>query len=323
MDIESPLVASASPLKQDIGNIRRLEDAGAAAVVMHSLFEEQILIESRELDRYLSQGSESYGEALEYFPDLPSYEIGPEAYLELIRKAREAVSIPVIGSLNGCTPSGWVEYAKQIEQAGAHAIELNVYFLATDPGMSALDVENKYVDLLREVKARVRIPVAIKLGPYFSAFASLAHRLDAAGADALVLFNRFYQPDFDLEYLEVTPNLQLSSSQELRLRLRWAAVLYSHIRAEIAITGGVHEFTDVLKAVMAGANVAMMTSAVLRHGFGHFTRLRREMHDWLEANDYESINQMRGSMSMKGIGDPAAFERANYLKVLSSYSTRA
>ncbi|MDK2970428.1 MAG: hypothetical protein PWP23_183 [Candidatus Sumerlaeota bacterium] len=319
-ELQSPLVVSASPLCQEIANIRRMEDAGASAIVLHSLFEEQINIESNTLDTYLSQGSESYGEATSYHPDLPSYKIGPDAYLEHILKAKAAVDIPIIASLNGVSPGGWTDYARLMAEAGADALELNIYFTPTDMNMTSEAVEATYVDLVKSVKQTVKIPVAVKIGPYFSSMANMARKLDEAGADALVLFNRFYQPDFDLEYLEVTPNLQLSNSLELRLRLRWVAILYSRIKADMAITGGVHEFTDVLKSMMAGAKVAMMTSALLRHGIGHIATVRRQLFDWLEENEYESIQQMQGSLSMKSAPNATAYERANYLKVLSSYA---
>ena len=322
LKLESPLVASASPLCEEVDNIRRMEDAGAAAVVLHSLFEEQIDLESGHLDRYLSNGTESYAESLTYFPDMASYRLGPDAYLEHIRKAKAAVQIPVIASLNGVSTGGWIEYARKIEQAGADALELNIYYIPTDPKMPGSQVEQMYVDLVRDVTQSVDIPVAVKLGPYFSALANMAERLDEAGADALVLFNRFYQPDFDLESLEVVPQLTLSSSYELLLRLHWVAILYGRVRADLAVTGGVHTGQDVLKAMMAGARVAMMTSALLQRGIGHLGQVRREVLAWMEEHEYESIRQMQGSMSYRSVPEPAAFERANYMKVLSSYVLR-
>jgi dihydroorotate dehydrogenase (fumarate) len=320
--LRNPLVASASPLCESIDNIRRMEDAGAAAVVLHSLFEEQIALESHHLDRYLSHGTESYAEALTYFPDVQSYRIGPEAYLEHVRRAKAAVDIPVIGSLNGVSTGGWITYARKIEQAGADAIELNVYYVPTDPEMTGAEVEQMYADLVRDVKRSVTIPVAVKLGHSFSALANVARRLDEAGADALVLFNRFYLPDFDLENLDVVAHLTLSNSYELLVRLHWAAILYGHVRPDLAVTGGVHTAQDVLKAMMAGARVAMMTSALLRHGIGHMAAVRAELLQWMEAHEYESIAQMQGSMSYRSVREPAAFERANYMKVLSSFSLR-
>jgi dihydroorotate dehydrogenase (fumarate) len=321
--LSSPLVASAGPLCEDVGNIRRMEDAGAAAVVLHSLFEEQITLESDYLDHHLSHGTESFAESLTYFPDMGSYNLGPDAYLEHIQRVKAAVRIPVIGSLNGVSTGGWIGYAKKIEQAGADAVELNIYYVPTDPEMTAGQVEDMYVELVRDVKASVKIPVAVKLGHAFSALAHLARRLDRAGADALVLFNRFYLPDFDLERLEVVPRLTLSSSHELLVRLHWVAILYSHIEADLAVTGGVHAGEDALKAMMAGARVAMMTSALLKHGIEHVRAVRARMLDWMEAHEYESIEQMQGSMSYRSVREPAAFERANYMKVLSSYALPA
>ena len=321
--LSSPLVASAGPLCEDVGNIRRMEDAGAAAVVLHSLFEEQITLESDYLDHHLSHGTESFAESLTYFPDMGSYNLGPDAYLEHLRRVKAAVRIPVIGSLNGVSTGGWIGYAKKIEEAGADAVELNIYYVPTDPEMTAGQVEDMYVELVRDVKASVKIPVAVKLGHAFSALAHLARRLDRAGADALVLFNRFYLPDFDLESLEVVPRLTLSSSHELLVRLHWVAILYSHIEADLAVTGGVHAGEDALKAMMAGARVAMMTSALLKHGIEHVRVVRARMLDWMEAHEYESIEQMQGSMSYRSVREPAAFERANYMKVLSSYALPA
>ena len=322
LTLRSPLVASASPLCEAIDNIRRMEDAGAAAVVLHSLFEEQITLESQHLDSYLSHGTESYAESLTYFPDMRSYNLGPDAYLEHIWRAKAAVRIPIIGSLNGVSTGGWIRYAKKIEQAGADALELNVYYVPTDPEMTGADVERMYVDLVRDVKASVSIPVAVKLGHSFSAIANLSRRLDQTHVDGLVLFNRFYLPDFDLENLEVVPHLTLSSSHELLVRLHWVAILCGHVRADLAVTGGVHTAQDVLKAMMAGARVAMMTSALLERGIGHLAAVGKELLAWMEAHEYESVRQMQGSMSYRSVREPAAFERANYMKVLSSYVLR-
>ncbi len=321
--LSSPLVASAGPLCEDVGNVRRMEDAGAAAVVLHSLFEEQITLESEYLDRHLSHGTESFAESLSYFPDIGSYNLGPDAYLEHIRRVKAAVAIPVVGSLNGVSTGGWIAYAKKIEEAGADALELNIYYVPTDPEMTAGQVEDMYVDLVRDVKASVKIPVAVKIGHAFSALAHLARRLDRAGADALALFNRFYLPDFDLERLEVVPRLTLSSSHELLVRLHWVAILYGHVRADLGVTGGVHTGEDALKAMMAGARVAMTTSALLKHGIGHLKTVRAEMLAWMEAHEYESVEQMQGSMSYRFVREPAAFERANYMKVLNSYALPA
>jgi len=320
LSLKNPLVVSPSPLCQEIDSIRKMEDSGAAAVVLHSLFEEQITLESQELDRYLTQGTESYAESLSYFPDLGNYRIGPEEYLEHVRQAKDAVDIPIIGSLNGVSTGGWIEYAKAIEDAGAHALELNIYYIPTSVEMTSQQVEGMYTDLVRNVKKSIDIPVAVKLNPYFSSMPQMARQLDVAGADALVLFNRFYQPDLDLENLQVAPNLELSTSSELRLRLRWVAILFGHILADMAITGGVHTAEDALKAIMAGANVAMMTSALLVNGIEHLAKVQADMEQWMEKHKYESISQMRGSLSQRSIAEPAAFERANYMKVLGSYT---
>ena len=316
LPLANPLVASASPLMEDIGNIRELEDAGIAAVVLPSLFEEQIDLESHHLDRYLSHGTDSFAESLSYFPDLDDYHLGPDGYLEHVRQAKAAVGIPVIASLNGVSTGGWISYAKKIEQAGADALELNVFYVPTDPGMSSVEVEQMYVDLVRDVKREVAIPVAVKLGHAFTALANLAQRLDGVGADGLVLFNRFYLPDFDLDRLEVVPRLTLSHSHELLVRLHWIAILSGRVQADLAVTGGVHTAEDVLKAMMAGARVAMMTSALLRNGIDHVARVRRGLLGWMEAHEYTSIAQMQGSMSYRSVAEPAAFERANYMKVL-------
>jgi dihydroorotate dehydrogenase (fumarate) len=322
LSLANPLVASSSPLCESVDNIRAMEDAGAAAVVLHSLFEEQLEVESTHLDRYLTHGGESYAEALDYFPDLTGYNLGPDGYLEHVRRAKEAVDIPIIGSLNGVSTGGWTDFAKQIEQAGADALELNVYYVPTDPLLTGVQVEQMYADLVRDVRASVTIPVAVKLGHAFTALANVARHLDLAGANGLVLFNRFYLPDFDLERLEVTPRLTLSSPYELLIRLHWVAILYSHVKADLAVTGGVHGSAQVLKAMMAGARVAMMTSALLQNGIAYLTRVRADVAEWMETHEYESIAQMQGSMSYRSVAEPAAFERANYMKVLSSYALR-
>lgn len=320
LTLKNPLVASASPLCESLDNIRRLEDHGIAAVVLPSLFEEQINLESEALHADLSRGAQSFAESLNYFPNLNTYNLGPDGYLDLIRKAKTSVSVPVIGSLNGVSQGGWIRYAREMEQAGADAIELNVYSIVTDPELSADRVEQGYADLVRAVKQSVRIPVAVKLSHFFSAPANAASRLDAAGADALVLFNRFYQPDFDIEALEVVPSLTLSRPQELLLRLHWVAIIFGHVRADLAITGGVHSARDVLKAAMAGARVAMMTSALLENGVEHLDVVLSDLVTWMEEHEYESIRQMCGSMSQRNVPDPAAFQRANYMRVLSSYT---
>lgn len=319
LSLKNPIVAGSSPLSDNIGQLKALEDRGVAAVVTHSLFEEQIRHEARELAHHLEQGTESFAEALSYFPEPEEFHVGPEEYLENISRAKEALDIPVIGSLNGVSVGGWIEYAKKIEQAGADALELNVYYLATDPEQTSQAVEQLYLDILTEVKKNVGIPVAMKLGPFFSSMAHMASRLDQAGADGLVLFNRFYQPDLDLDELAVVPNLVLSDSSELRLPLRWVAILYGRVKAGLALTSGVHTGLDAVKAVMAGADVAMMTSAILKHGAKHVARVLEEMTTWMEEKEYESVAQMKGSLSQKSCPNPAAFERANYMKVLQSY----
>ena len=317
--LKNPLVASASPLSHTVDSMKRLEEAGASAIVMYSLFEEQIAHEQAELNHYLSYGTEAFAEALTYFPEPQAYNMGPEEYVELIHKAKSALGIPVIGSLNGISTGGWINYARKIEEAGADALELNVYYIPTDPRVSGTDVEDRYVEVLTAVKTTVKIPVAIKLSPFFSSMANMAQRLDNAGADGLVLFNRFYQPDFDLETLDVVPNLQLSSSQELRLPLRWIAILYGRLSASLAATSGVHTAQDVLKLLMAGADVTMMASALLQHGPGRLAEVLAGLHHWMLEHEYVSVAQMKGSMSQKSVADPSAFERANYMKVLQAY----
>jgi dihydroorotate dehydrogenase (fumarate) len=322
LTLRNPLVVSASPLCEALDNIRRMEDAGAAAVVLHSLFEEQIRLESLDLDHHLGYGSESFPEALSYFPDMTAYNLGPEGYLEHIRQAKAAVAMPIIASLNGVSSGGWIRYARLMQDAGADALELNVYDVPTNPGHDGAQIERRYVDLVREVTASVHIPVAVKLSHAFSAFAHLATRLDQAGARGLVLFNRFYQPDFDLENLEVVPTLTLSRPSELLLRTHWVAILYGQIQADLAVTGGVHSAQEVLKSMMAGARVAMMTSALLIHGIEHLQNVLAELSVWLEEHEYQSIRQMQGSMSRRAIADPAVFERANYMKVLRAYALK-
>jgi dihydroorotate dehydrogenase (fumarate) len=320
LSLRNPLVASASPLTGDVDNIRSLEDAGIAAVVLPSLFEEQLRIESDSLDRDLWRGVEEFAEAVTYLPELSAYNMGPDGYLELIQAAKRRVHIPIIASLNGCTPGGWLNYAKEMEQAGADALELNLYTIEADPSRTGQDVEDDYCDVVGRVKSHVAIPVAVKLSPYFSSMANVARRLASSGADGLVLFNRFYQPDFDPEKLEIVPRLELSHRYELLLRIHWIAILYGKVDASLAVTGGVHEMQDVLKALMAGASAAMMTSALLQNGIRHVHRVLEELARWMADHEYESIQQMTGSMSQGAVAHPAAFERGNYMHVLSSYS---
>ncbi|MGA7305481.1 MAG: dihydroorotate dehydrogenase-like protein [Rhodothermales bacterium] len=319
LKLKNPIVPSASPLSERAYNIRWMEDSGAGAVVMYSLFEEQIKGESEQLDHFLTYGSESTAEALSYYPDIEQYNVGPDKYLERIRHATETVDIPIIGSLNGVSSGGWVEYAREIEQAGASALELNVYYIPTDTAMPAETVEQMYLDVVASVKRTVEIPVAVKVGPFFSSPPNMAMRLSNAGADALVLFNRFYQPDFDLENLEVVPHLVLSGSHELLLPLRWVAILHGRVPVDFAITSGVHTEFDVLKCMMAGANVAMMASELLEKGIGRIGDILHAMVRWMEEHGYDSIQTMQGSMSQRHVAEPAAFERANYMKVLQSW----
>lgn len=320
MKLKNPVVVSSSPLQRDLDNIRRMEDSGAAAIVMHSLFEEQIDVESRELNRSLERGTETYAESLSYLPDMERYNLGPEGYLEHLVRTKKSVGIPVIASLNGVSKGGWTRYARMMEEAGADAIELNTYYLETDPKVTGQEVEKMYGDLVSEVKASASVPFAVKLSPMFSSMANMAVRLDHSGVKALVLFNRFYQPDFDLETLEVTQSLELSHSYELLLRLNWVAILFGHLKADLAVTGGVHTGADVLKCMMAGARVAMMTSALLENGIGHISKVLGEVKAWMEEHEYESIQQMQGSMARRSVANPSAFERVNYMHVLSSYA---
>ena len=322
LKLKNPLVASASPLCMEVGDVRRLEDAGASAVVLHSLFEEQIEIESDELNRFMGASSEISAEAGTELPELMHPVRNAEGYLKHIQECKKAVRIPVIASLNGSSKGGWLDYATRMEQAGADALELNIYHIPIDPAVAGEQVEQLYVDLVKAVKSTVKIPVAVKLGPYFSSMPNMARKLDAAGADGMVLFNRFYQPDFDLEALEVVPNLILSNSHELLLRLNWIAVLYGAVKADLALTGGVHKAEDVVKSMMAGAKVAMMTSALLKRGIGYLDTIATELLVWMGEHEYDSIRQMQGSMSRNAVPQPAAFERANYMKVLSSYAIR-
>lgn len=317
--LKNPIVASSSPLSHSIDSVRRLEDAGAAAVVMYSLFEEQITFDSFYIDYYLTTGTNSYAESLNYFPEMQGYNVWPDEYMNLIRRAKEAVDIPIIGSLNGVSAGGWTDYATLIEEAGADAIELNVYYIPTSVDLEGSEVENMYLEILREVKEAVSLPVAMKLSPYFSSTANMAMRLVDEGANGLVLFNRFYQPDIDLETLEVVPRLVLSNSNELRLPLRWVAILYGRLLADLAITTGIHTSGDVLKGLMAGAKVTMMASELLQNGIRRIGTILDEIRAWMDEHQYESVAQMVGSMSQQHCAEPAAFERANYMKMLASY----
>jgi dihydroorotate dehydrogenase (fumarate) len=319
LNLRNPIVPSASPLSHSLDSMKRLEDAGAAAVVMYSLFEEQIAHEAAELNHYLTYGSEAFAEALTYFPAPQEFNLGPEEYVNLLRKAKESLKIPVIGSLNGISTGGWISYAKKIEEAGADALELNVYYIPTDAKLAAQDVEDRYLEVLNAVKTTVKIPVAMKLSPFFSSMANMAQRLDQAGAAGLVLFNRFYQPDIDLETLEIRPNVILSTPQAMRLPMRWVAILYGRVKASLAATSGIHTAEDVLKMLMAGADVTMMASGLLKHGPQRITEILAQMDHWMLEHEYVSVAQMKGSMSQKSVADPSAYERANYMKVLQGY----
>jgi dihydroorotate dehydrogenase (fumarate) len=320
LKLRTPLVASASPLWQEISNIRRLENAGASAVVLSSLFEEQLRLETLEIDHHLSHGTDSFPEALTFFPQPGEFHLGPEAYLDHIRKAKEAVDIPVIASLNGSTVGGWTHYARQIEQAGADALECNVYYIPTDTELSGATVEQTYIEILRAVKASVSIPVAVKLSPFFSNMANMAKRLEKAGADGLVLFNRFYQPDIDLDELEVRPNVLLSTPQALRLPLTWIGILFGRVKISLAASSGIHTSEDALKMLMVGADVTMLCSVLFARGIHYLADVEQGLLQWMEDHEYDSVSQMRGSMSQVRCSDPSAFERAQYMRAIKSYN---
>jgi len=319
LKLKNPLVASASPMSKKLARIKSMEEAGIAAVVMHSLFEEQIIHESLELDHFLTRHSNSSAEALSYLPDVGTYALTPEKYLNHVTEVKKAVSIPVIGSLNGVSKGGWIRYARLIQDAGADALELNLYYIPTDPDLPAQDLESAQAELVADVAASIAIPLAVKLSPYYTSLPHFARQLVQAGAKGLVLFNRFYQPDFDLEELEVIHNLDLSTSSDLRLPLRWVSILHGNVDADLALTSGIHSARDVLKAMMAGAKIAMMASNLLHNGERIIPSMLNELAWWMETHEYESIEQMQGSMSRQSVAEPAAFERANYMRVLSSW----
>ena len=319
LKLKNPLVPSASPLGRDISTIKRMEDAGASAVVLESLFEEQIIHEEFEMDHFLSQGTESFAEATSYFPEPEMYSFNPDEYLTHIQHCKKAVNIPIIASLNGVSTGGWTDYARKIQEAGADALELNSYYLATDPARDPREIEDNYIEVLKAVKNCVTIPVALKLSPYFTSLSFMAKQFDEAGVDALILFNRFYQPDIELESLEVVPNLVLSSSESMRLPLRWIAILYGKVKASLAATTGIHTAEDALKMIMAGADITQLCATLLQNGVGRITEIEQGMVKWMENHEYESVKQMKGSMSHKSVAEPAAFERANYMRVLKSY----
>lgn len=317
--LRTPLVVGASPLSEEIANIERMQDAGASAVVLYSLFEEQLREDRLELNRRLESGTLSSPESLTYFPENENYQLGPEEYLAHIQRAKKAVQIPIIASLNGAMDGDWTKYAKLIEQAGADALELNIYSIPTDLDTTGAEVEQTYFDILKAVKAELSIPVAVKLSPFFSNFANMAKRLDEAGADGLVLFNRFYQPDIDLDTLEVKPNILLSTPMAMRVPLRWIAILYDRVRANLAATSGIHRASDVLKMLMAGADVTMLCSVLIRHGIPQIAVIERDLMNWMEDREYISVQQLRGSLSQKNTDNPSAFERAQYMRAISSY----
>ncbi len=321
LELKNPIIASASPLSESVDGIRRLEEAGAAAVVMFSLFEEQLQLEATALEQHLEEGTESFAEALSYFPRAADYKVGPEQYLDILHQASQQVQIPIIGSLNGISSKGWIEYARKMQDAGARGIELNLYYIPTNPKVSATAIEKMKIEVVQAVKSAVTIPVAVKISPYFTSVASFARKLKRAGADALVLFNRFYQPDFDLEDLTVAPTLHLSTNEEIRVPLRWIAILRGQLRLSLAATTGVETSTEVVKYLLAGADAVMTTSALLKHGPGHVATLVQGLTQWMEAKEYKSVKQMKGAMSQKSVADPAAFERANYIKILEKYKS--
>lgn len=321
--LSSPLVPSASPLCMELSNLRQMEDCGAGAIVLHSLFEEQIQHESQELDFFLQYGTERFAESLTYYPRIEEYHLGPDEYLSYIARAKETVDIPIIASLNGISAGGWISYAKRMEDAGADGLELNVYYIPTDPRLTGEQVENVYLTVLQAVRMSVTIPVAMKLSPFFSSTANMCARLAQAGASGLVLFNRFYQPDLDIEELEVVPRLQLSTSTESRLPLRWLAILHGRIDASLAGSTGVHTSDDAIKMIMAGADVAMTTSSLLRNGIKHLAEIKAGLEAYMDQKEYESVEQMRGVLSQRNVAEPAAFERANYMRVLTGYGPTA
>ena len=319
LTLKNPIVAAASPLTKKIETAKKLDDAGVGAIVMYSLFEEQIIHDSLELDHYLTRGTETFAEALTYLPDIGTYAMGPGKYLDHLTAVKKSVSVPVIASLNGVSKGGWTKYAHYMQEAGADAIELNLYYLPADPELTPVELENTYLELISDVSYAVEIPLSVKLSPFTTALPNFAKRCAEAGANGLVLFNRFYQPDFDLDNLEVIHSLVLSNSDELRLPLRWISILYGKVNLDLALTSGVHTATDVIKSMMAGAKVTMLASELLKNGYGRVPDILSNMQSWMEEHEYTSIQQMQGSMSQQAVKEPAAFERANYMRVLGSY----
>ncbi len=322
LEMKNPLVASASTLSKKLSNIKKMEDAGIASIVLYSLFEEEITHESLALDYFLSRGTESFAEALTYFPDLDNYNTGPEKYLGFISKAKESVQIPIIASLNGISSGGWIEYAKLIEQAGADALELNLYYVSTDLDVAGVELEKAYVELVGNIREEIKIPIAVKLSPFFTSFSSIAAGLVGAGANGLVLFNRFYQPDINIEDMRVEPTLELSTSSDLLLPLRWTAILYKKVNADLALTSGVHSGKDIVKSLMAGASVVMSASELVKNGIDRAKSLLQEFSNWMDIHEYESVDSLRGVLSQRSVAQPAAFERANYMKALTLFDNR-
>lgn len=320
LKLRTPLIVAASPLSEELDSIKQLEDAGASAVVLYSLFEEQLRQDRDELAQNLEQGTFSTPEALTYFPEPKEFRLGPEEYLKHIARAKKAVNIPIIASLNGSSVGGWTAYAKAIQHAGADALELNIYYIPTDMDLTSAQVEHTYLDILRAVRSVVHIPVSVKLSPFFTNFANMAKRLDLAGANGLVLFNRFYQPDIDLESLEIKPNILLSTPMAMRVPLRWVALLFGKLRASLAATSGIHRASDVLKMLMAGADVTMLCSTLIRHGPRQISVIERDLVAWMEEHEYASVTQLKGSMSQKNCAEPSAFERAQYMRAISQYA---
>ncbi|MCE0483183.1 MAG: dihydroorotate dehydrogenase-like protein [Methylacidiphilales bacterium] len=322
LKLRTPFVPSASPLSQNPDNIKRMEDAGAAAIVFHSLFEEQIRGDQFALNRHLSEGTESFAEALTYVPESIDFKVGPETYLARIARAKTEVKIPIIGSLNGTTDGGWISYARQIEQAGADALELNIYSIPTDFAQSGAEIEQQHVDIVRAIKQEVHIPVAVKLSPFYTNFARFACCLDETGVNGLVLFNRFYQPDIDLDNIDIAPGILFSTPMAMRLPMRWIAILAGRVRASLAATSGIHRAVDAIKMLLAGADVTMLCSVLMRRGIDHLKVLEREMTEWLEEHEYDSVAQLKGSLSQRNCPDPSAFERAQYLQNIVVSSER-
>lgn len=319
LKLPHPVMPGASPMVDKIDLVKRMEDAGASAIVMHSLFEEQLMREELATYHHIDVHSDSFAEAMTFLPRPDEFNLGPDQYLEQLVRIKQSVDLPVIASLNGFTSGGWIRYAKLMQDAGANALELNVYYLATNADEEGEEVEQRTIDILKAVKQAVTIPVSIKLSPFFSSMASMARRLDEAGADGLVLFNRFYQPDIDVESLEVEPTLKLSDSSELNLRLRWLAVVSGRVRASLAVSGGVHTHLDAVKAIMTGAHAVQVVSAILQHGPDVLRRIREGLTQWLEEHEYDSLDQMRGSMNLLRCPDASMFERANYIRILQGY----